>query len=94
MQKSSERGSPQAGAPGGPRWDTSGLTSSYCNVASATATRNAVALNLGVARSTGRAGTELELLHRIVLAPRVAQQLHAILGRLLAEHDAQRSAQR
>lgn len=72
-----------------PRWDASHATSAYCNVASAAALPNGVAVNLGVA-GAGRAGAPLtpELLHRIVLSPRTARQLHEILGRLLAEHDA------
>jgi CRISPR/Cas system-associated protein Csm6 len=79
-----------------PRWDLTGMSSAYCNIASATATRDAVALNLGVMQGGERASAELksELLHRILLAPRTAQQLHQILGRLLAEYEAQRGGRR
>ena len=78
---------------GAPRWDLTGMSSAYCNVATATATRDSVALNLGVSQSGGaRAPAELksELLHRIVLTPLTAKHLHQILGRLL-EEDAARS---
>ncbi len=80
-----------------PRWDLTGMSSAYCTVATATAARDAVSLNLGVAQSAGdRAPAELrpELLHRIVLAPRTAKQLHEILGRLLAAYEGQRGARR
>ena len=75
-----------------PRWDAAAATSAYCNVASASAARDTVALNLGVVQAAARPGAPLtpQLLHRVLLSPRTAQQLHEILGRLLAEHDAQR----
>ena len=80
---------------GVPRWDLTGMGSAYCNIATATATRDSVALHLGVKHGAGeRPPAELspELLHRIVLTPAAAKQLHAILGRLLGEYDAQRGA--
>lgn len=70
------------------------MSSAYCNIASATATRDAVALNLGVMQGGASAELKSELLHRIVLAPRTAQQLHQLLGRLLGEYEAQRSGRR
>ncbi|MGH8738903.1 MAG: hypothetical protein ACREVC_16225, partial [Burkholderiales bacterium] len=65
-------------------------------VVSAGATREAVALNLGLSHGSGRphAETTVELLHRIVLAPLTAKHLHQLLGRLIDEHDAQRGALR
>ena len=71
-----------------PQWDVSGMTSAYCNLAKATATRDAVALDFGVA--DGGAGSELkaQLLHRVHLSPPAAKRLHDILGRLLGEHAA------
>lgn len=93
MNESRERGGERDGEAGtkAPRWDASGAASAYCNVASARAAREGVALNFGMVQAA-RAGASLtpELLHRIVLAPRTARELHQILGRLLAEHDAQR----
>lgn len=76
---------------GGLQWNTSGLASaSYCNVASTVATPEAVVLNLGQIQSTGGAQAEsrIELLHRVVLNPRTAKQLHELLNRVIAEHDA------
>ena len=82
---------------GAPRWDLTGMSSAYCNVASATATRDSVALNLGVSQGSGeRASAELksELLRRIVLTPLAAKHLHQVLGRLLEEDGAQRGGAR
>ena len=82
---------------GAPRWDLTGMSSAYCNVATATATRDSIALNLGVSQSGGeRAPAELksELLRRIVLTPLAAQHLHQVLGRLIAEDEAQRGGRR
>ena len=87
----------EAGASGAPRWDASGMGSAYCNIASATATRDSVVLNLGLSQRAGdRASAEWrsELLHRILLSPRTAKQLHRVLGTLLGEHDAQRGGPR
>jgi len=86
MEQASERD-------GAPSWDLTGMTSAYCNVATAAATRDAVAINLGVSQSGGeRVPAELRfaLLHRVVLSPRAAMHLHQTLGRLLGEHDARR----
>lgn len=82
---------------GAPRWDLTGMRSAYCNVATATATRDSVALNLGVSQAGGaRAPAELksELLHRVVLTPLAARHLHQILGSLLAEDEAQQGRPR
>ena len=76
---------------GGLQWNTSGLTSaSYCNVASAVATSQAVVLNLGQVQGAGgtQAESRIELLHRVVLNPRTAKRLHELLNRVIAEHDA------
>lgn len=72
------------------RWDSGGAKSSYCNVAKASATREAVVLNFGMSQSSERRGAELgiELLHRIVVSPLVAKNLHDLLSKLIAEHDA------
>lgn len=80
----------------GVRWNTSGLTSSYCNVASAIATQTDVVLNLGVSQRADRvgAGLKVELLHRVVLNPRTAKHLYQMLGRLLGEYDGHRGALR
>ena len=92
MDESSEQ-SQGAVAEGAPRWDLTGIGSAYCNIATATATRDAVLINLGLSQ---RASAELksELLQRILLSPRTATHLHRILGTLLAEYQAQRGEQR
>jgi len=57
------------------RWDAAGLKSSYCNVANANATREAVMLTFGLSQSAERPRAELriELLHRVVVSPLVAK---------------------
>lgn len=75
----------------GMEWNSSGLTNaSYCNVASAVATPETVVLNLGQIQADGgtQAESRIELLHRVVLNPRTAKQLHELLKRVIAEHDA------
>jgi hypothetical protein len=73
-----------------PQWDVSAMKSAYCSLAKATATQDAVVVNLGVAG--GGAGNELrpQLLHRVHLTPAAAKRLHEILGRLLGEYAAGR----
>jgi len=68
------------------------MTSAYCNLAAATATRDSVAVHLGVTQKSEREPGEVkpELLHRILLAPRTAKHLHQIIGTLLGEYEAQR----
>lgn len=80
----------------GARWDTSGLTSSYCNVASASAAGEAVVLNLGLSERDGgpRAEIKTELQHRIALSPLTAKNLHQLLSRVIGEHDAKFGAKR
>jgi len=71
------------------RWDTSGLKSSYCNVANATSTREEVILNFGVNENWDRPRTELEvqLLHRIILSPFAAKRLQELLTKLIREYE-------
>jgi hypothetical protein len=92
MEEGSER-SQGAVAKDAPRWDLAGMGSAYCNIATATATRDAVVINLGLSQ---RAAAELksELLQRILLSPRTATHLHRILGTLLGEYEAQRGESR
>ncbi|HET7363608.1 MAG TPA: DUF3467 domain-containing protein [Burkholderiales bacterium] len=90
-------GSQGDAADGTPRWDVAGMGSAYCNVATATATRDSVVINFGLTQRTGeRASAEWrsELLHRFVLSPRTAKQLHRILGALLGEYEASRGESR
>jgi hypothetical protein len=79
------------GAPGEARlrWDTTGLKSSYCNVANATSTREEVVLNFGVNENWDRQRTELEvqLLHRIILSPFAAKRLQELLTKLIREYE-------
>ena len=87
----------EAAPEGTPRWDVAGMGSAYCNVATATATRDSVVINVGLTQRAGeRAAAEwrAELLHRFVLSPRTAKNLHRILGALLAEYEAQRGERR
>jgi len=87
----------QAVADGTPRWDVAGMGSAYCNIATASATRDSVVINLGLTQRAGeRASAEwrCELLHRFLLSPRTAKNLHRILGALLGEQEASRGESR
>jgi len=82
---------------GGLDWKPSDLMSaSYCNLASAVATADAVVLNLGQSQGAGRMGAEasVELLHRVVLSPLAAKNLQQLLNRVIGEHDAQHGGSR
>jgi hypothetical protein len=72
------------------RWDTTGLKSSYCNVANATSTREEVILNFGVNENWDRPRAELQvqLLHRIILSPFAAKRLQELLNKLIREYEA------
>ena len=72
------------------RWDTSGLKSSYCNVANATTTREEVVQYFGVNENWDRPRAELEvqLLHRIILSPFAAKRLQELLTKLIREYEA------
>jgi hypothetical protein len=71
--------------------DTTQLRSSYCNVCSATSTREEVVLNFGInqnwdlQQSGGPA--EVQLLHRIIMSPMAAKRFQDLLSRLLTEHE-------
>lgn len=71
-------------------WDVSQMTSAYCNLAKATATRDAVALSLGVSAGDASNEQKPQLLHRVHLTPAAAKRLHEILGRLLGDPAADR----
>lgn len=72
------------------RWDTAGMKNSYCNLANASATGEAVVLNFGLSQTVehGRAELSVDRLQRIVLNPLVAKHLHDLLSKLTAEYDA------
>ena len=72
------------------RWNTTGLKSSYCNVANATSTREEVVLNFGVNQNWDRGGAqdfEIDLQHRIILSPFAAKRLSDLLARLIKEYE-------
>ena len=74
--------------------DTSQLKSSYCNVRSATSTREEVVLTFGVNQNwdlqqqRGGGPMEVQLLHRIIMSPVAAKRFHDLLSRLMSEHEA------
>lgn len=77
--------------------DTSQLKSSYCNVCSATSTREEVVLTFGINQSwdlqqQGAGPMEVQLLHRIILSPAAAKRFHELLTRLMKEHEARHGA--
>lgn len=73
--------------------DTSQLKSSYCNVCSATSTREEVVLTFGVNQNwdlqqqRGGGPMDVQLLHRIIMSPVAAKRFHDLLSRLMAEHE-------
>lgn len=75
--------------------DTSQLRSNYCNVCSATSTREEVVLTFGVNQNWdiqqqqgGGGPMEVQLLHRIIMSPVAAKRFHELLSRLMKEHEA------
>jgi len=74
-------------------WDVSALSSTRCDVASATDARTRVVLNFGVNRAQGQTSAEIgvELRHRIVLDLVAAKRLQDLLTRVIAEHEASRA---
>ncbi len=85
----------QSNAPQQPemKLDTSQLKSSYCNVCSATSTREEVVLTFGVNQNwdlqqqRGGGPMDVQLLHRIIMSPVAAKRFHDLLSRLMAEHE-------
>jgi hypothetical protein len=72
--------------------DTSQLKSSYCNVCSATSTKEEVVLTFGVNQNWDlqqgvRGPMDVQLLHRIIMSPAAAKRFHDLLTRLLTEHE-------
>jgi len=74
-------------------WDVSDLSSTRCDVASATDAGTQVVLNFGVNRAQGQTSAEIgvELRHRIVLDLVAAKRLQDLLTRVIAEHEASRA---
>lgn len=78
-----------SGAPVHMRWDTSEMESCRCNLATASATRNGIVLNFGVAyQRENQREIGAELLRRIALSSAGAQNLVATLRKLIDECDA------
>ena len=71
------------------RWDTSALTTAYCNLANARDKDGKIEISFGVSRPREQVGAELEveLLHRVVLDPAAAARLQELLMKLLADYD-------
>jgi hypothetical protein len=73
------------------RVDTTGLTSSYCNVCNASSTREEVVLNFGVNhdwdRGRGGTGADVKMLHRIILSPFAAKRVSQLLSSLIKEYE-------
>ena len=78
------------------RWDTSGLTTTHCNLGNAREKDGQIEISLGVSRVRGQPGAELEiqLLHRIVLDPAAAARLQELLIKLVEDHDRATGADR
>lgn len=72
------------------RVDTSHLESSYCNVCNASSTREEVVLNFGVNHDwdRGAQGTDVKMLHRIILSPFAAKRVSQLLSSLIKEYEA------
>ena len=71
--------------------DTSGITSSYCNVCNVSSTREEVVLNFGVNEDwdRGSKAADIKMLHRIILSPsakRVSQLLQSLLKEYETRH--------
>jgi hypothetical protein len=74
------------------RLDTSQLKCSYCNVCSATSTREEVVLTFGVNQNWDlqqqSGGTmDVQLLHQIIMSPAAAKRFPDLLTPLMAEHE-------
>jgi len=69
--------------------DTSGITSSYCNVCNVSSTREEVVLNFGVNEDWDRGpkSADIKMLHRIILSPFAAKRVAQLLTSLLKEYE-------
>jgi hypothetical protein len=78
------------------RWDTSALTTAYCNLANARDKDGKIEISVGVSRPREQVGAELEieLLHRVVLDPGAAARLQELLIKLLADYNSASSSDR
>ena len=78
------------------RWDTSTMASQFCDVTSITARGNELVLNFGVVQQSGSQPAELavSLKRQVALRPMTARNLRDMLRNLIAEIDANPSADR
>lgn len=69
--------------------DTSGITSSYCNVCNVSSTREEVVLNFGVNEDwdRGTKAADVKMLHRIILSPFAAKRVAQLLQSLVKEYE-------
>ena len=90
MAKAAEAGKPQAPAQQNKvRLNSKNLKSGYANFCNANSTREEVVLNFGINHDWDRVPKEMEveLEHRIVLAPLAAKRLSQLLSNLIAEYE-------
>lgn len=77
---------PAPATPSHLRWNTEGLRTQRCTLATASATPQEIILNFGSARGRDHPGeVGVALLRRIALDPRTARQLRAMVHRLVAD---------
>ena len=91
MAKAGEAGKPVASAQQNKvRLSSKNLKSGYANFCNANSTREEVVLNFGINHDWDRVPKEMEveLEHRIVLAPLAAKRLSQLLSNLIAEYEA------
>ncbi len=84
------------GRPGEPRWDNSATDTHACRLATSSVSGDEIILNFGTVRGDGQPGGELaaQLVRRIAVQPMLVKHLHAMLGKMLAEHDARAAPSR
>jgi hypothetical protein len=70
--------------------DTTQLKSSYCNVCSATSTREEVVMNFGINQNWDlrQQPMDVALHHRIIMSPAAAKRFHSVLSQLIVDHEA------
>ncbi|MFZ4409966.1 MAG: DUF3467 domain-containing protein [Paracraurococcus sp.] len=69
--------------------DTTQIKSSYCNVCSATSTKEEVVMTFGINQNWDlrQQPMEVSLQHRVIMSPAAAKRFHGVLSDLLTEHE-------